>query len=94
MDAAEVLKIAAVVVPLAEVVKYSRRVPEHWGVPVVMLLSALGVALWAVSQDSAFGRADAFGLFAGWVTVVISAAGVYGFIRETRAGVMDAERQK
>lgn len=93
MDAADVLQIAAVVVPLAEVVKFSRRVPESSGVPVVMLLSALGVALWAVSQDSAFSRSDAFGLFAGWVTVVISAAGVYGFIRETRAGVMDAERQ-
>jgi hypothetical protein len=92
MDAADVLQIAAVVVPLTEVVKFSRRVPESAGVPVVMLLSALGVGLWAVSQDSAF--TDAFGLFAGWVTVVISAAGVYGFIRETRAGVMDAERQR
>lgn len=94
MDAAEVLKIAAVVVPLAEVIKYSKRVPEHWGVPVVMLLSGLVVGLWALSQDSVFSRTDAFSLFAAWVTVVVSSAGVYGFIRETRSGVMDAERQK
>jgi hypothetical protein len=85
--------VAAAVVPLAEVVKYSKRVPDTWAVPVVMILSALGVALWAYSTPGALVRTNAFDLFTGWVTVVVAAAGVYGFIRETRSGVMDAERK-
>ncbi|MGV3515464.1 hypothetical protein [Luteitalea sp.] len=93
MNAADVLMVAAVVVPLAEVVKYSKRVPDGWGVPVVMVLSALGVGLWGWSTPDVLSRANAWPLFAGWVGVVTTAAGVYGFIREKRDGVMDAERK-
>lgn len=93
MNAADVLMVAAVVVPLAEVVKYSKRVPEAWAVPVVMTLSALGVGLWGWSTPGVLVRTNAWPLFAGWVNVVVTAAGVYGFIRETRSGVMDAERK-
>jgi hypothetical protein len=93
VNAADALMVAAVVVPLAEVVKYSKRVPETWGVPVVMVLSALGCALWAVSTPGTLVLTNAWNLFAGWATVVVSAAGVYGFIREARQGVMDAERK-
>lgn len=93
MNTADALMVAAVVVPLTEVVKYSRRVSDRYAVHVVMLLSAIGVLLWAWSTPGALVRGNAWQLFAGWVSVVVSAAGVYGFIRETRAGVMDAERK-
>lgn len=92
MNASDALMVAAVVVPLTEVVKYSQRVPDRWAVPVVMILSALGVWLWAWSSMTTIPRQEAWPLFAGWVNVVVTAAGVYGFIREVRSNVMDGTR--
>lgn len=93
MDAAAAMMIGATIVPLTEMIKYARRVPEAWGVPIVLILSALGVLLWGVSQPEwIFVRTNVWGLFAGWVNVAVTAAGVYGFIREGRAQVMNATR--
>ena len=53
-------------------------VPNRHGPIVVLALSFVAVALWAFATEH-MARADAFGLFAGWIAVASSASGVFGF---------------
>lgn len=92
MDTSDSLMVAGTVVLLTEVIKFSKHVPDSAGVYVVMLLSLASVFLWAWSGEGILVRTNAFGLFTGWVTVVATAAGVYGFVREMRTDVMGARR--
>jgi hypothetical protein len=82
MSAEAIVTVSAAVVALVQVIKWALR-RDGWGPAIVLLVSLLGVAVWAVSQGDATW-ASAWSYFAGWVAVATSAAGVYGF---TQAGV-------
>ena len=79
MSAADIVTISAAVVALTQIIKWMIR-RDGWGAFVVLLVSILGVAVWAFSRGR-IGRADAWTYFAGWIAVATSAAGVYGFTR-------------
>ncbi|MGN6811577.1 MAG: hypothetical protein ACTHMP_11950 [Thermomicrobiales bacterium] len=87
MSAEAIVTVSAAVVALVQVIKWALR-RDGWGPAIVLLVSLLGVAVWAVSQGD-IARASAWSYFAGWVAVATSAAGVYGF---TRAGIQRLAR--
>jgi len=81
MDSSAVLIVTGAVVALTQFGKWSG-IPDRLGPLVVIVLSLLGAALWRVSQPTwPPERTEAFELFAGWIQVVLSASGVYGFTR-------------
>jgi hypothetical protein len=88
MSAEAIITVSAAVVALVQVIKWALG-RDGWGPAIVLLVSLLGVAVWAVSQGEA-AWASAWSYFAGWVAVTTSAAGVYGF---TRAGVARLSRE-
>lgn len=79
MNAQAVLTVSAVVVPLTSFVKWAG-LPDKRGPLAVIILSLLGTAFWAWTKGD-FARATAFDYFAGFVAVMLSAAGVFGFTR-------------
>ena len=79
MDAEAIMTVSAAVVALTQLAKWIG-VSERWAPLVVLVLSARGALLWAVTQPH-LARADAFSYFAGWIPVATSAAGVSGFTR-------------
>jgi hypothetical protein len=79
VDGQAILTVGAAVVALTQLCKWGG-VPDKAGPIVVLLLGLLGTAVWAYSQPS-FDRASTFQYFSGWVTVSLSAAGVFGFTR-------------
>lgn len=79
MDAAAIIAVSAAVVALTQMFKWGF-VPDKYGPIVVLLLSIVGVAIWAWSKGT-FERAVAFEYFAGFVAVALNAAGIYGFTR-------------
>lgn len=83
MNAEAIVAISAAVVACTQLVKWAG-LRDHWGPIVVIGFSGLGVVIWLTSQE-AFppARTDTWNIFAGWVAVTLSAAGVFGF---TRAG--------
>jgi hypothetical protein len=87
MNAESIVTVSAAVVALVQVIKWALR-RDGWGPAIVLLVSLLGVAVWAVSQGGATWSA-AWSYFAGWVAVATSAAGVYGF---TQAGIARLSR--
>lgn len=82
MEADDIMTISAAVVALTSLFKWSGYLPDRLGPLAVLVLSALGVAVWGFSQE-VVDRADTFGYFSGWIVVAMGSAGVYGF---TRAG--------
>jgi hypothetical protein len=81
MNGEAIVSVSAAVVALTQIVKWAGLRDNH-GPLVVMILSFMGTAFWGWSVGD-FSRTAAFGYFAGWIAVMTSAAGVYGF---TRAG--------
>lgn len=79
MNGEAIVTVSAAVVALTQIGKWAG-VPDKQGPIVVLLLAAVGVAVYGFSQP-AFARADVWPYFAGWVAVATSAAGVYGFTR-------------
>lgn len=79
MDAQAILTVSAAVVALVQLVKWAG-LPDSKGPLGVLVCSLLGVAFWAWAEDD-FSRTVAFGYFAGWIAVMTSAAGVFGFTR-------------
>jgi hypothetical protein len=79
MDAAAIIAVSAAVVALTQIFKWGF-VPDKYGPLAVLILSAVGVGLWAWSKGT-FERAVAFEYFAGFVAVALNAAGIYGFTR-------------
>ncbi len=79
MDAEAIMTVSAALIALTQLAKWIG-VSERWAPLAVLVLSARGALLWAVTQTHLV-RADAFSYFAGWIPVATSAAGVYGFIR-------------
>ena len=81
MDAQAVMTISAAVVACTQLSKWAG-LPDRLGPLVVLLLAAVGVGVWVYAQGSGIDRSDTFDLFAGWISVATSAAGVYGFTRQ------------
>lgn len=75
MDAEAIAVVTPVVVGLTQLVKRAG-LPDGWAPAAVFLLAALGVGVWAFSHPPLL-RVNSFDLFAGWVLVATSAAGVY-----------------
>lgn len=90
MDAQDVLTIGATAALLVQFAKWAlaKRDPEGSHGPLLsIVVSALGVAVWALSRPVLPVRTDAWALFAGWAAVLATSAGVYGFVRTLGATV-------
>lgn len=81
MDGQAILTVSAAVVALVQLVKWAG-LSESRGPLGVLLCSLVGVAFWGWAQGT-FERKIAFDYFAGWIAVMTSAAGVFGFTRST-----------
>jgi hypothetical protein len=82
MNANDIAAVTIPVVALTQLFKWFGLVPDTKGPLSVLGLSALGVLLWAISQETAaLNRQNAFDLFTGFALVATSAAGVFGFTR-------------
>lgn len=99
MSAADIVTISAAVVALVQLVKWMIR-RDGWGPFVVLLVSLLGVGVWAFSHGEVT-RAMTWDYFAGWIAIATSAAGIYGFTqavvtpRTTRVDALsDAQRDE
>jgi hypothetical protein len=90
MNGEAIITVSAAVVALTQLLKWAG-VPDKWGALVVVLLAAIGVAVWAFSQDLILERADLWPYFAGWIAVATSAAGVFGFTRAAASAVTAAK---
>lgn len=91
MNAEAIVAVSAAVTALTQLIKWSGWVDDKTGPVVVLVLSLLGVALWAYSQSALPTRLELFAYFAGWVAVSLTAAGIFGF---TRAGSEAVTRTK
>jgi len=85
MSAEAILTVAAAVVALTQLLKWSG-VSDKLGPLVVMAAALVGVVFWGWSAGDVT-RASAFNYFAGWVTVSTSAAGVFGFTRASSEAI-------
>jgi hypothetical protein len=79
VEAQVVMTVSAAVVALVQFIKWSG-LRDGYAPYAVAVTSALGVALWAWDNQVPLSG-NAFKLFAGWVSVTLSAAGVFGFVR-------------
>lgn len=87
MDAQAIITVSAAVVALVQLVKWAG-LTDSKGPLAVLALSSLGVAVWTYDQRAIFtGGLPIFELFAGWIAVATSAAGVFGFTRATGEGL-------
>ena len=86
MDATTMGLISAAVVGCTQLTKWSNLIPDRYGPLAVMLWSAIGVLLWAWSEDQ-LQRRLAFELFSGAVVIALAAAGIYGYTRAAAEGV-------
>lgn len=85
MDGQAVITVSAAVVGLTQIVKWSG-LPDRLGPIAVLVLSALGVAVWGYSTNS-YERTQTFEYFAAWIAVATSAAGIFGFTRASASAV-------
>lgn len=85
MTAEAIVTVSAAVVACTQLLKWSG-VPDRLGPLVVLVLAGLGVGVWVYSQG-VFARAEVFALFAGWIAVATSAAGVYGYSRASASAL-------
>jgi len=88
MDAQAVLTVSGAVVALTQLTKWSG-VSDKAGPLIVLFLAAIGVVFWGYAEGS-FERTKAFEYFAGWISVALNAAGVYGFTRAAVSSVTSA----
>jgi hypothetical protein len=78
VDAAAVLAVGAAVTALVQFLKASPLPTGGW-IPVALAfgLSAVGVALWAVSFAPGWDRVLVWSYFTGWLAVTGTAVGAY-----------------
>jgi hypothetical protein len=88
MGAQAVLTVSAAVVALTQILKWTG-IPDKFGPIAVLILAAIGVAVWGYSQRD-FNQTTTFAYFAGWIAVGTSAAGVFGFTRAASSAVTAA----
>lgn len=89
MDGQAIIAVSAAVVALVQLAKWSG-VPDKYGPACVLVLAVFGVGMWAWSRGT-YERAVAFDLFAGWIAVATSAAGVFGFTRAAREDMVKTQ---
>lgn len=89
MSGEAIVAVSAAVVALTQLLKWSK-LPDAWGPLAVLVLAALGVGVWAFSQEMLPARTEVFAYFAGWIAVATSAAGVFGFTRAAANAVISA----
>ncbi len=85
MNGESILTVTGAVVALTQLLKWAI-IPDKYGPVSVLGLAALGVIFWGWSTGDVT-RASSFGYFSGWVSVALSAAGVYGFTRAASTAV-------
>ena len=87
MNAENIVAVSAAVTALTQLVKWAG-LPDKWGPIAVLLLSALGVAVWAWSKNTGVDlRTGAWDYFTAWISVALAAAGIYGFTRAAASTV-------
>lgn len=87
MSAEAIITISAAVVALTQLAKWAK-LPDRVGPLAVILLAGVGVMVWLFSQEVwPPERTDTWNIFAGWVAVATSAAGVFGFTRATASAI-------
>lgn len=91
MQADSIVAISAAVVALVQLVKWSG-LKDSYGPIAVIGFSGIGVALWLFGAEQwPPARTDTWPIFAGWVAVALSAAGVFGFTRASVSAVTSAK---
>lgn len=89
MDGQAILTVSAAVVALTQLLKW-QGIPDKVGPLAVLALAAVGVAFWGYSEGT-FERTQSFEYFAGWISVAMTAAGVFGFTRAATTAVTAAK---
>ena len=79
MDSQAIMTVSAATLALVQLLKRAG-LPDRLGAVAVLVLAALGVALWAVSRGG-MDLHDAWDLFSSWIAVATSAAGTFGLAR-------------
>jgi hypothetical protein len=87
-----IMTVSAAVVALTQLLKWVGVKTRHAPL-LVLVVSAVGVLVWAMA-DGPFGRHHLFSLFAGWIAVATSAAGVFGFTRASGDGLIGAAKAR
>lgn len=89
MNSEDIAIVAAAVVALTQLLKWIGLVRSDSALAplAVLVLAALGVVLWGVSNEVELTRRMIWPYFSAWIVVGTSAAGVYGFTRESPAAV-------
>lgn len=85
MTGEAIVSVSASVTVLTQLVKWAG-LQDSKGPFAVLILSALGVALWGFSVGT-FERTQTFSYFAGWIAVASSSAGFFGFTRAVASAV-------
>lgn len=86
MTAEAIVAVSAAVVALTQLAKWSG-LPDRHGAIAVLGLALVGVLFWGWSHD-VLARAVAWDFFAGWISVAMSAAGIFGFTRASSEAVV------
>lgn len=92
MNAEDILVVGGTVVVLVQLVKWGG-LPARLGPLAVVALSLIGVLIWGYSEGT-YSRPQTFEYFAGWAAIAATAAGVYGFVRETPAVVTSLRKEE
>jgi hypothetical protein len=82
-----IMAVSTAVVALTQLMKWWGVISHRKGVVGVIVFSTACVALWAWAHIDTVSRQTAWDYFMGWIAVVTSAAGVYGFTRATSESV-------
>lgn len=90
MTADAIVAISAAVVACTQLTKWAG-LRDSWGPLVVIGFSGAGVVVWLFSQNTWPPlRTDTWSIFAGWLSVALSSAGVFGFTRAAAGAVTRA----
>lgn len=92
MDGEAIVSVSAAVVALTQLAKWAR-LPDKLAPVVVVVFALIGVAFWGWTQGGV-SREVAFGYFAGWVAVMTSAAGVWGFTRASSESLTKVKKEQ
>lgn len=88
MDGEAIMTVSAAVVAMVQLCKWAG-LKDSYGPLGVLACSLIGVVGWGWSRAD-FTQASAFAYFAGWIAVMTSAAGVFGFVRSGNDALMKA----
>jgi hypothetical protein len=83
MNADSVIAISALVVALSQLIKWAipnDRMSGMAALLIVAMLSAVGVGAWVFSLSTSVDKTWTFGILSAWVAVMLTSAGVFGFV--------------